>query len=59
MSVASGKVAYRLRYTESFQIQWGLMLVEMLADDRIRVEVFPGSQAATGEFTSVAYTYLR
>ena len=59
VSVASGKVAYRLMYTGSTQVQYGLMLVQMLADDRIRIEVFPGSQAATGEFTAAAHVFLR
>lgn len=59
VSPTSGKVAYRLMYTGSTQVQWGLMLVQMLAADRIKLEVFSGSQAADAEFTSGAFIYLR
>jgi hypothetical protein len=57
--MARGKVAYRLRYTESTQIQSGLMIVEMIAVDRIRVQVFEGSQAANAEFDGRASIYVR
>jgi hypothetical protein len=59
ISVASGKVSYRLMYTLSTDIQSGLMLVQMLADDRVRVEVFEGSQAKTAEFDGRALVYIR
>lgn len=59
VSVANGKVSYRLMYLESYTQQSGLMLVEMLAADRIRVQVFEGSQAATGDFDSRAQIYVR
>jgi len=58
VSVASGKVSYRLMYLAANQ-QSGLMLVEMLAPDRIRVEVFEGSQAATADFDGRAQVYVR
>lgn len=59
VTVESGKVAYRLMYTESFTVQAGLMLVQMVAPDRIRIEVFEGSQAGNAEFDDAARTYLR
>jgi hypothetical protein len=58
VSVATGVVGYRLLYLEGNQ-QSGLMLVEMLAPDRIRVEVFEGSQAATAAFDGRAQIYVR
>ena len=59
VSVSSGKVAYRLMYTESFTVQSGLMLVQMVTSDRIKVEVFTGSQAGDAEFTAAAFMYVR
>jgi hypothetical protein len=59
VTVASGKVAYPLRYLESTQVQIGLMVVQMLADDRLKVEVFQGSQADTGSFDDRAQIYKR
>lgn len=59
VSVSSGKIAYRLMYSGSTTVQYGLMLVQMLADDRIKIEVFPGSQAADAEFTAGAFGYVR
>ena len=59
LSVADGKVAYRLMYTESTQMQYGLMLVQMIAEDRIRVQVLVGSQAGDAEFDERAQVYVR
>lgn len=59
VSVTSGIVSYRLMYTESTTIQYGLMLVQMLADDRIKVEVFVDSPQGTGSFTAAARMYQR
>ena len=59
VSVASGKVTYSVRYTMSTQFQWGLMIVQMLADDRIRVQVFQDASSSSGEFDSRAHIYLR
>lgn len=56
---ASGLVAYRLLYTESTTVQWGLMLVELTDATHLRIEVFPGSQATTGNFTAAAKRYVR
>lgn len=59
VTVASGKVSYRLMYSESTTIQYGLMLVQMLSDTQIRIEVFVGSTAATAEFDANAHIYNR
>ncbi|MBK6494268.1 MAG: hypothetical protein IPG05_04070 [Gemmatimonadetes bacterium] len=59
VSVASGLVAYRLMYTESTTIQYGLMLVQLTADDRLMVEVFVGNQQGGGAFTTAARIYRR
>jgi hypothetical protein len=58
VSVASGVVTYKLLYLEQ-QMQSGLMLVEMQAADRIRVQVFEGSQASSASFDSRAQIYVR
>lgn len=58
VSVASGKVAYRL-YNPWFPAdQLGLLIVEMLDDVTIRAEYFPGT-AETAEFTEAAQQYVR
>ena len=60
VSVASGKVAYRLLYLdESFPTRSGLLIVQLLDDTRIKVQVFPGSSASDGDFTSAALIYTR
>ena len=59
VSVASGKIVYSIRYTLSTNVQWGLMVVQLIADDRIRVEVFPSQTLATADFTSNSHIYVR
>jgi hypothetical protein len=59
VSVASGKVSYRLMYTESTTIQSGLMVVQLLDDLHLEVEVWEGSQADTAEFDARAVIYRR
>jgi hypothetical protein len=56
---ASGVVAYRLVYTESTSVQAGLMLVQMTDATHLKIEVFEGSQAATGTFDGNARSYVR
>ena len=58
VSTSSGVVTYRLLHIFQ-QFQSGLMLVEMQAADRIRVQVFEGSQASTATFDSRAQIYVR
>jgi hypothetical protein len=58
VSLASGKVAYRLLYLGD-DSRAGLMLVQLLDDTRIKLQVFPGSTANDGDFTSAALIYSR
>jgi len=37
----------------------GVLIVQMLADDRIRVETFSGNAPLTSDFDSAALTYIR
>ena len=57
---ATGKVAYRL-YNNALRIGAGngLLIVQMLGDDRIQIETFPGSTATTAEFTGASLIYVR
>jgi hypothetical protein len=64
VSPSTGRVAYRLRLGGGPGIpgppdQRGLLVAQMIGVDRIRVEVFAGSQASDAEFTSAARTYVR
>jgi hypothetical protein len=59
VSVASGKVTYSVRYTQSTDVQFGLMIVQMLADDRIRVEMVASQTLKTLEFTQNSHIYVR
>jgi len=59
VSVATGKVIYRLLYQDSTLGQYGVMVVQMLSDTSIKVEVFPGGTAATPDFDGGAYTWIR
>ena len=58
VTVASGVVPYRLLYSESRQ-QYGLLLVRMVTDSQLRMELFVGSTAGTGEFDANASTFVR
>lgn len=58
VSLAGGAVGYRLMYQAS-PTQWGLMMVEMQAPDRIRVQVFPGNQSGSAPFDNSAQIYVR
>jgi hypothetical protein len=59
VSVASGKVSYRLLYTDDSAAEAGLMIVQMVSDARIEIEVFMGSTAATADFDGGAYVWVR
>jgi hypothetical protein len=56
---SSGPTTYRL-YTSAARSGTGVgtLIVQMLADDRVRVEAFPGS-AAAATFTNAAVIYVR
>jgi hypothetical protein len=58
VSGASGKVAYKLLYTESLT-QAGLLIVQMIDADHIKIEVFPNSLQADAEFDGNALHYAR
>lgn len=57
VSVASGKVAFHLNYTE--QGYFGIMLIQLLDDTRMKVEVFPDSTKTDLNFTTKALVYSR
>ncbi|MBK7594526.1 MAG: hypothetical protein IPJ11_04595 [Gemmatimonadetes bacterium] len=57
VSVASGLVAYRLMYTESTTIQYGLMLVQLTATTGLGS--LRGESAGRWPFTSAARVYRR
>jgi hypothetical protein len=58
VSVASGIVAYETTPTLG-RITAGWMLVQMLADDRIKVEYFAGAIARPASFSAAAQEYVR
>lgn len=58
VSISNGKIVYRLLYLDG-NTQVGLMLVQMLDADHIKVEVFPNSQATNAEFDGGARIYAR
>ena len=58
VSVSTEKVAYRLMYMEG-ATQAGLMIVQMIDSNHIKIEVFPDSQATDADFDSNAKVYAR
>ena len=56
---ASGLVAYHLVNPFDGGPQNGLLLVQMVTDAQIRIELFAGSTAATGQFDANALTFVR
>ena len=58
VSVASGLVAYQ-GFPLLGQIGEGWMLVQMLSDERIKVEYFKGAPAKPTAFTAAAQEYVR
>jgi hypothetical protein len=58
VSVATGKVVYKL-IPYGGNSQPGMLAVQMIADDRIRIEVFLGSTAMNPAFTANALEYVR
>ena len=58
VSVASGVVAYQGTQTLG-QIQSGWVLVQMISDERMRVEYFAGTATKPAAFTSAAQEYVR
>ena len=58
VSVSTGKVVYKL-IPYGGNSQPGMLAVQMIADDRIRIEVFLGSTNANPSFTASALEYVR
>jgi hypothetical protein len=60
ISTASGKIGYKLISPFDFpNISLGLMIVQMVANDTIKVETFPSLNADTASFDSRAAIYTR
>lgn len=59
VSVATGKVVYRLMSPFDTYVQFGMMAVQMMSDTTIKVEVFPGSTDTTAAFDGNAFTWTR
>lgn len=58
VSPASGIVAYAGTPTTG-QIGAGWLLVQLLAEERIKVEFFAGARSAPGGFSAAAQEYVR
>lgn len=58
VSVASGLVAYDLTLPGAFE-DYGWLLVQMTAADRIRIEFFAQAKSKPAAFTSAAQDYVR
>ncbi len=60
---ASGKVTYKLYYTGEFGPNTGqragLLLVQMMAKDKIKIELFDDTVSETRDFTANAKIYVR
>ncbi|MBI3504313.1 MAG: hypothetical protein HY059_05685 [Proteobacteria bacterium] len=59
VGTANGMVAYHLVNPFDGGPQNGLLLVQMVSDTQIRIELFPGSTASTGQFDTNAATFVR
>ena len=59
VSVASGKIAYRLYGSQADFTQRGLMIVQMIDETHIKVQVFPGATVADAAFDTNAQIYAR
>ncbi len=59
VSKASGPVVFPLSWNEQGKEKRGALLVEMIADDRIRVQFFPGEVQGKLAFTPAAAIYVR
>jgi hypothetical protein len=57
VTLESGTVSFRLRYSQEGKEKWAVLLVRMLAKDRIQVQIF--ADGAKAEFTSAAKVYIR
>ena len=58
VSVATGKVVYKLIPYGGSAVP-AMLSVQLIADDRIRIEVFVGSNDPNPSFTAAAREYVR
>lgn len=60
VTTATGRVGYRLVNSSSrVGTGVGVLVVQMLADDRIRVEAFPAGTSTSADFSAAALVYTR
>ena len=59
VSTAGGKIVYQLLFDPRATLPAGVLIVQMLADDRIRVETFSGNAPLTSDFDTAALIYIR
>lgn len=59
VSVVSGVVSYRLMNPFDVRPPYGLLVVQMVSDTQLKVEVFVGSAAASGQFDGREFTFVR
>ncbi|MFA4967190.1 MAG: hypothetical protein WC624_03120 [Candidatus Margulisiibacteriota bacterium] len=59
VTAASGKIPYKLYLGSSETSRTGLMIVEMTADDKVKIEGFNDTSSDTADFTPAASPYIR
>ena len=59
VSASSGLITYQLFFSPQAQMRAGIMLVQMLADDRLKVEVFANAATPPSDFSDGAIPYVR
>ena len=59
VSASSGVVTYQLFFSPRAQMRAGTLLVQMLADDRLKVEAFANTSTPPVAFTDRAVSYVR
>ena len=60
VTTASGRIAYTLFATAARSSGGsGVLIVQLIADDRIRIEVFPPGTPASADFTGASNVYVR
>ncbi|HZR23340.1 MAG TPA: hypothetical protein VFA59_07130 [Vicinamibacterales bacterium] len=59
VSVATGKIVYRLMSPFDAFVQYGVMAVQMITDTTMKVEVFPGVTDTGVTFDANAHTWTR
>jgi hypothetical protein len=59
VSVSSGIVRYQLLFSPQAQLPAGFLVVQMVADDRVKVEAFANTSTVPSGFTERALDYVR